>query len=155
MAQDQAIAAFLPGATATLAGDTLTLTKGDVTLTLIDEQVANPDQGLEGPRWVVTDIQSGSTVSSVPAGATAALTFDGGTVAVEAGCNSGSGSYKVSGDTIVFGPIATTMKLCADDVMALETAVLTTLRGTATYTIDGDQLRLVSGSTGLALTAQP
>jgi heat shock protein HslJ len=155
MGQDQAIAAFLPGATATLAADTLTLTKDAVTLTLLDEQVANPDQPLEGTRWAVTDVQAGSTVSSVPAGAAASLTFEGGTVTVEAGCNSGSGTYTVTGDSIAFGAIGTTLKLCGDDVMALEAAVLATLQGTATYTIDGDQLRLVNGDTGLALTAQP
>ena len=155
MAQDVAIGAFVGDATATLAGDTLTLTKGDVTLTLIDEEVANPDGTLEGPRWVVTDVQAGSTVSTVPAGATAALTFDGGTVAVEAGCNSGSGSYTVDGDTITFGPIATTMMLCPDDVMALETAVLAVLQGDATYAIDGDSLRLVNEPNGLHLVPAP
>jgi heat shock protein HslJ len=155
MAQDAAIGAFIGDATATLAGDTLTLTKGDVTLTLIDEEVANPDGTLEGPRWVVTDVQTGSTVSSVPAGVTASLTFDGGTVAVESGCNTGSGSYTVDGNTITFGEIASTMMLCGDDAMALETAVLAVLQGDATHAIDGDTLRLVNEPNGLGLVAAP
>jgi heat shock protein HslJ len=155
MTQDTAITAFLDGATATLAGDTLTAAKGDVTLTLLDESVASPDAGLEGPRWVVTDVQVGSTVSTVPTGATAALTFDGGKVAVEAGCNTGSGPYTLDGDTITFGPIALTMMACPPDKMALETAVLSVLTGDATYSIEGGTLRLVNEPNGLHLVAQP
>jgi heat shock protein HslJ len=155
MAQDALVGALLDGSTATIAGDTLTFAKGDVTLTLVDKEVAMPDGTLEGPRWVVDAIQTGSTVSSVPAGATAALTFGARTVAVEAGCNTGSGPYTVEGDTITFGPIALTMMACPDDQMALETAVLTVLQGKATYTIDANTLRLVNGSNGLHLTAAP
>lgn len=155
MAQDSAVAAFLPGAAATLAGNTLTLAKDGVTLTLVDTEVANPDRGLEGIRWVVTGIQSGDAVSSVPGGVTASLVFDGGTVTVESGCNGGSGSYAVTGGRITFGVIATTLILCSDDIMALETAVRSTLQGTATYAIDADTLTLTNGSTGLILGARP
>jgi heat shock protein HslJ len=155
MAQDTLVTSFLDGSTATLAGDTLTFTKGDVTLTLLDKEVATPDGTLEGPRWVVDAVQTGSTVSSVPAGATAALTFAPRTVAVEAGCNSGNGAYTVDGDTITFGPIALTMMACPADKMALESAVLSVLQGQATYEIDAKTLRLVNGENGLHLTAAP
>ena len=155
MAQDTLITSFLDGSTATLAGDTLTFSKGAVTLTLLDKEVATPDGTLEGPRWVVTDVQTGSTVSTVPAGATAALTFRPRTVAVEAGCNSGSGAYTVDGDTITFGPIALTMMACPADKMALETAVLSVLQGQATYAIDANTLRLVNEPNGLHLVATP
>ena len=155
MAQDTLITSFLDGSTATLAGDTLTFTKGDVTLTLLDKEVATPDGTLEGPRWVVTDVQTGSTVSTVPAGATAALTFGPRTVAVEAGCNSGSGAYTVDGDTITFGPIALTMMACPADKMALEATVLSVLQGQATYEIDANTLRLVNEPNGLHLVATP
>jgi heat shock protein HslJ len=155
MAQDAAMTTFLDGATATVAGDTLTFTKGDVTLTLLDKEVATPDGTLEGPRWVVDAVQTGSTVSSVPAGATAAMTFGARTIAVEAGCNTGSGPYTVEGDAITFGPIALTMMACPADKMALEAAVLSVLQGEATYEIDANTLRLVNGSNGLHLTAAP
>jgi len=155
MAQDTLITSFLDGSTASLAGDTLTFTKGDVTLTLLDKEVATPDGTLEGPRWVVTDVQTGSTVSTVPAGATAALTFGPRTVAVEAGCNSGNGAYTVDGDTITFGPIALTMMACPADKMALESTVLSVLQGQATYEIDANTLRLVNEPNGLHLVAAP
>ena len=57
------VTAFLDGATATLAGETLILTKGDVTLTLLDKEVADTRRDDRGPAWVVTDVQTGSTVS--------------------------------------------------------------------------------------------
>jgi heat shock protein HslJ len=153
MSQDAWIAAFLPGSTPTLAGDTLTLSKDDVTLTFLDDEVANPDQALEGTRWVVDGIITADAVSSVPLGATAALTFDAGTVNVEAGCNTGSGSYTLGEGSVTFGPIATTRMACADEAMALEAAVLQVLTGEATYEIDADTLTLRNGANGLTLKA--
>ena len=61
------------------------------------------------------------------------LTFDAGSVAVDTGCNTGSGTYTVAGDAVTFGPIATTRMACADpNGQAVEQAVLTVLTGTAT-----------------------
>jgi heat shock protein HslJ len=153
MSQDAWISAFLPGATLALAGETLTIVKDGVTLTLLDEEVANPDRALEGTRWVVNSLVTADAVSSIPAGATASLVFDGGTVRVEAGCNTGSGSYTLGEGSIAFGPIGTTMMACPDDVMALEAAVLQVLDGEATYTIDADTLTLQNGASGLVLAA--
>ncbi|HET7828551.1 MAG TPA: META domain-containing protein [Candidatus Limnocylindrales bacterium] len=155
MDQDAWLAAFLDGAAATLDGDMLTLTKEGTTLTLQDEEVANPDRPLQGTNWVVTGIVSGDAVSSVPAGATAGLVLDGTSVAVNTGCNSGSGGYEATDSTITFGPIAMTLKMCVEDGVAeLEQAVTTVLQGEATYTIDADTLTITNGTNGLVLTAQ-
>ncbi|HEX5826918.1 MAG TPA: META domain-containing protein, partial [Candidatus Limnocylindrales bacterium] len=151
MAQDQWLAAFLPGAAATLDGDTLTLAKGGVTLELLDEQVAVPDQALEGTEWTVTGVRTADAMTSY--GATASLRFADGTVTVNAGCNSGQGSYELGEGTITFGPVATTKKACEEPAMQLEAAVLAVLSGEATYAIDGNELTLDNGGTGLALTA--
>jgi heat shock protein HslJ len=83
---------------------------------------------------------------------------DDGTVAVETGCNTGSGSVEVGDDTLTFGPIATTLRACADEaVNQLEAAVLAVLQGEVSYTIDGSNLSLRSGegadAIGLELTA--
>ena len=155
MDQDAWLSAFLDGAAATLDGDTLTLTKEGTTLTLQDEEVANPDRPLQGTNWVVTGLVSGDAVSSVPAGATAGLAFDASTVAVQTGCNSGSGGYEATDSTITFGPIAMTLKLCVEDGVAeLEQAVTSVLQGETTYTIDADTLTISNGANGLVLTAQ-
>jgi len=153
MAQDTWLAAFLPGAATTLDGDTLTLAKDGVTITFLDDEVANPDQALEGTRWVLDGIVSGDAVSSVPIGATASLTFKSGSVTVEAGCNSGSGSYTLGEGTITFGPLVMTRRPCEAGVMGLETAMTQVLTGEATYAIDGGALTLMNGANGLVFKA--
>ena len=79
------------------------------------------------------------------------LQFDAttGTVAVEAGCNTGSGSYTVAGDQITFGPLAMTMRACIGESATVETAVLAVLTGTATAQIVDGVLTLTNGSNGL------
>jgi heat shock protein HslJ len=154
MAQDAWLSGFLDGATATLDDTTLTLAKDGTTLTLQDESVLNPDQPLQGTRWVVTSIVANDAVSSVPEGAQASLVFDASSVAVESGCNSGSGGYEAQDGTITFGPIATTMKMCVDEgIAALEQAVLAVLQGEVQSEIDGNTLTLTRDGTGLVLTA--
>ncbi len=155
MAQDTWLSGFLDGATATLDDTTLTLAKDGTTLTLQDESVVNPDRPLEGTRWIVTSTVANDAVSSVPAGAQASLVFDASSVAVESGCNSGSGGYELQGDLITFGPIATTLKMCVDEgVAALEQAVLGVLQGEVQSDIDGNTLTLTKDGTGLVLTAE-
>ena len=103
-------------------------------MTLQDESILNPDQPLEGTRWVVTSTIANQGVSSVPESAQASLVFDATSVAVETGCNSGSGGYEVQDDVITFGPIATTMKMCVDEgIAALEQSVLAVLQGEVQY----------------------
>jgi heat shock protein HslJ len=94
MAQDQWLASLLDGAAITLDGDTLTLAKDGVTVTLVDREVADPDRPLEGTSWVVEGLVSGESVSSIPVGVRASLTFSDGQVAVQV-CNTGSGPATV------------------------------------------------------------
>ncbi|OGO55746.1 MAG: hypothetical protein A2V85_02230 [Chloroflexi bacterium RBG_16_72_14] len=155
MAQDGWVAALLDGATITLDGDTLTLAKDGVALTLQDREVADPDRPLLGTRWVVDGLISGDAVSSVPQGVTAALVFADGRVDVEAGCNTGSGTVRIDGATIVFGPIALTKMACGEAAMAVEQAVTTVLTGEAGYAIEAGSLTLTNGAAGLMLRAAP
>lgn len=68
-----------------------------------------------------------------------------GTISGNVGCNSFGGDYKVDGDKITFGPISSTLMMCADPAIGdQETAVLNTLTGTVTFVIDGDTLTLTS-----------
>ena len=45
-----------------------------------------------------------------------------------AGCNTFTGSYRQKGDKLILGPLATTRKLCAPDVMERETWFLKALK---------------------------
>ena len=69
--------------------------------------------GLEGTKWNWLGTQTGTEkiVASMPI--KYSLDFKTATtVTVRADCNTGSGSYKVEGDNISFGPIAMTMMAC-------------------------------------------
>ena len=108
MAQDQWVAGLFDGASIALDGNTLTLARNGVTVTLLDRVVADPDRPLLGTRWVVDGLISGAVAQSVPAGATAALTFHEASVDIETGCNSGSATATVANASIAFGPITMT-----------------------------------------------
>jgi heat shock protein HslJ len=156
MEQDTWLSGLLTGSpTVALDADELTLTSADgaTVVTMLDREVADPDRPLEGTRWVVESTISADAVSSIPSGATASITITDGTVAVESGCNTGSGSVTVGEDALTFGPIATTTRACEDDLMNLEAAVFATLVEEVTYAIEANVLTIRSGDAGLVLRA--
>ena len=72
------------------------------------------------------------------------LEFDSETkkVSGHSGCNSFFGSYEVSGNTLTFGPLASTKMMCEDKKNALESKMLNVLSQTNTYEIKDKQLLL-------------
>jgi len=151
--QDAWLVSFLGGATVHTAGDILTLSNGDVTMPLADRAVADPDRPLEGTRWIVDGITTGDTVSSVPAGVTAAMTISDGRLAVETGCNSGGGSVTVAPSTFTVGPLILTKRACEPGPSMVEAAVTAVLSGEVGYAIEADVLTLTNGRAGLTLRA--
>lgn len=156
MSQDQWLAKLLGDAAISVAGDTLTLAEGPVTLTLLDKEVATPDKPITGIDWVLDGIVSGQTASSVPAGVTASLKIADGRVDVDTGCNTGSGTVTVTGNTLTFGPLALTKKACQADTASVESAVTSVLTAkTVHFAIDADSLTLDAGTAGLTFRAKP
>jgi heat shock protein HslJ len=154
MKQDTWVGSFLGGAAVTLDGATLTLKNGEVTMTLTDREVADPDRPLVGTKWVVDGIIARDAVSSVPAGVTAWLTITGDTMQVDTGCNTGSATVQVTATTMTIGPMALTKKACQASAAAMEAAVVATLTGEVTYSIEADRLTITSKSgAGLMLRA--
>jgi heat shock protein HslJ len=154
--QDQWLAGFLGnGVTATLVADTLTLTDGAVTLTLLDEEVATPDQPLEGTLWVLDGLTAGDTVSSVPMGVNASIRIEGGNVELQAGCNQGGGPVEVTPDALTFGPMMLTKMACEAGQMTVESAMTTVLSGPVAYSIDAGRLTINTGQAGLMFRAAP
>ncbi len=148
MAQDTWLSEFLTSGPAVgLDGSTLTLTGDDATITLAEVE----DAELTGTVWVVTGTVATEAVSSVPADAEASITITDDTVAVNTGCNTGSGGVEVGEDVLIFGPIATTRRACTDDLMQLEASVLAVLQGEVSYEIDGDSLSLRNDANGVGL----
>ncbi len=158
-AQDDWLVAFLgSGPTYALNGHDLVLTSGTTVVTLLDEEAADPDRPLVGTTWTLTTIFSGGpdgAAVSIPEGVVATLTFnEDGTVDVHPGCNQGSGTYTVDGDTITFGDIAMTAMGCDDARGQVEADVVTVLgAATVQFAIDGAGLTLETEEGGLQFTA--
>jgi heat shock protein HslJ len=153
--QDQWLFAFLGSSpAAALAGADLTLDNGRTIMRLVDRTIAEPDRPLVGPTWTVTSIIDGDAVSSIPAGATATLSFhDDGTIDVDDGCNRGRGSWSAAGTAIQLKDVVFTKMACAGAAGELETAVLAVInRGAAQASIRANVLTLQAGDRGLQLT---
>ncbi|HXG40789.1 MAG TPA: META domain-containing protein [Candidatus Limnocylindrales bacterium] len=149
--QDDWLFGFL-GSSPTLVADarSLTLSAGDTVVELVDEEIAEPDLPLVGPRWTLETLIAGGTASSVPAGVVATLVFaPDGSLALETGCNSGGARYLVEGNTLRLTEVVTTKRGCLGAAGEVERAVLSVLQGDLAFEIDGSVLRLRSGAAGL------
>lgn len=134
-----------------------TIVSASTVLAMADLDTVHPDKPLLGTRWLLTSIGSGGadgSVSSVPAGTQAFIQIDAGRIALKDGCNQGSGTVEVAGDSLTFGPIATT-KMACPDTAEVERAFAEVLAGTATYSIEEDRLTLTTTDRSLGFTAAP
>jgi len=151
--QDDWMAGFLDSRPSiALDGDILILAGPDATAVLQDREVAEPDVGLEGTRWIVDSVITADAVSNVPQDVGAYLELSEGTVTGNGGCNTLNGTATVGEDTITFGPLATTRLTCPDQ--SLEHEVLAVLSGEVAYEVDGNRVTLSNASgRGLGLRA--
>jgi heat shock protein HslJ len=84
------------------------------------------------------------------AGSRVRLTFDGGTVGAQAGCNSMGGPYVLDGGTLRAPQLATTEMACDAALMAQDQWLAGMLNGAAA-TLDGDTLTLAKDGVTLTL----
>jgi heat shock protein HslJ len=118
-------------------------------------------QGLAGTSWRVTGYNNGrQAVVSVLAGTALTLAFSpDGRVSGSAGCNHYSATYTFAGESLGFGPAATTRKMCADParIMEQEQQFLKALETVASARHEGDrlELRTADGALAVALTREP
>jgi len=134
-----------------IQGDQLTLTGGDgVTLAVYKAQ----SQDLAGTTWQVTAYNNGNqAVIGVVEGTTLTASFGkDGSMSGNSGCNDFNGPYKIDGDQITIGPLASTMKMCSDPagVMEQEVQYLAALQSAANYQIEGNVLQLRTKDDALA-----
>ncbi len=126
-----------------VSGDQLTLTGGDGTQ-LAAYKVQSQD--LVGTDWELTAYNNGNqAVVGVLEGTTLTASFgNDGNLSGNSGCNQYNGGYKVNGDEITIGPLASTMMMCSDPagVMDQEAQYLTALQSAASYQIEGNVLEL-------------
>jgi heat shock protein HslJ len=154
--QDSWLGTLLTGRPAVrLSGNDLALQRESTIVELVDRRVADPDRPLVGSTWQVESLIDGQTVSSVPAGVAATLVFQpDGRLAIESGCNSGSATYTVEGQTLRLSSIALTKRACPGPAGDLEQAVLAVLGATPlSHTIEANALTVSAGDRGLGLRA--
>ena len=83
---------------------------------------------LDGTSWLLTDyISPDGAVFTVPAAVTPLLAFEGGNLTGNAGCNTFSSTYTVTGDAIELGPIMSTKMACEEPMASVEGAYLAAL----------------------------
>ena len=103
----------------------------------------NSRYGFSWSAAVGAPIVTGATASSVPAGVRASLRIEGGTAAVEFGCNRGGGPATTEGSAIAFGALASTKMACLDPGKAeTEAAMQRFLTGLVPYAISATTLTL-------------
>lgn len=106
--------------------------------------------------WKLVSYGSPDSMTNALPDADATLTFDDdGTVTGSGGCNSLGGAYEVSGRTITFSDISSTLMACDDAYMAQEGAVTQVLSGTAEFEIEDQTLTLAGNGMSLVFTSLP
>jgi heat shock protein HslJ len=68
---------------------------------------------------------------------------DGRAFNASVGCNTMRGGYDLSGSRLSFGPAASTMMACPDDLAAAEAALIGALPSVEGFAIGGRTLRLL------------
>ena len=96
-------------------------------------------------------------VNDAPVAGTRPLTLrlDGGRATGSSGCNSFSGSYKVSEERIEFGPIAVTEMACEPAVMEQERSFLSILAAVRSYSRYGNGSLSLIAPDGRAIRFRP
>jgi heat shock protein HslJ len=126
------------------------LSVGVFTLTACAAAQKGDSIGLSGQTWLLTTLNGKSIIDGTMI--TARFSLDG-TLAGSAGCNLYKGNFETSGNSISFAsPMATTLKLCEESVMAQEKSYLNTLSTVKSFKIVGNQLILTgAGDTQVAI----
>jgi heat shock protein HslJ len=90
-------------------------------------------------------VSYGPAFSPKPAVGETSINFDAdGQLAGNVGCNSFGGEYKVSGTSIEFGSILSTLMTCMDTIGEQESVVFAVFANTASFTLTGDTLTITS-----------
>jgi heat shock protein HslJ len=151
---EQAYLARLPRVTSyRIAGTTLSLLGrgGDAILVYRASDGAREIRGA----WTVTGYYTGTAIQSVIATTTLTAEFAERDVSGDGGCNLFNGAYETTGDKISIGPLASTLRACADPAVdTQESQYLAALELATTFRITGNRLELFRADGGIAATLE-
>jgi heat shock protein HslJ len=133
-------------------GDRLMLTTGEGKMLTFQ---AAPTPELGGSFWSVTGYNNGKeAVVSVAADSELTLEFGSdGQVSGSAGVNTFSGTYEYDGNTLSFGPLATTRMAGPPELMEQETLYLTALEASVSWEVVSGLLYLRDAEDALQVSA--
>jgi heat shock protein HslJ len=109
-----------------------------------------------GPRFDGRELVAEAVNDAPVAGARPlTLRLDGGRASGNAGCNSFSGTYKLSEERLEFGPLATTRMACEPAIMDQEARFLATLAAVRSYSRYGNGSLSLIAPDGRAVRFRP
>ena len=104
----------------------------------------NPSASLVGTWKLVSYGSPASPTPAVPDVDASVIFGSDGAISGNVGCNSFNGNYKVDGETVTFGAIASTLMACADPIAQQEGMVFNVFVNTATFKLDSNTLSIIS-----------
>lgn len=107
-------------------------------------------------KWKLVSYGPPDSMTAAVPDSEATLTFDDdGTVGGSGGCNSLSGTYEVSDQTVTFSEMTSTLMACDEPRMTQEAAVTQVLSGSAQFEIKDQTLTIENDGMALVFTALP
>lgn len=154
MRVEQAYLSRLPKAQSfSIDGTVLTIETGGEGPLVYD--ALDPEKAVAGD-WIVTGYFRPGAIVSPVAGSELTATFDAGQVSGNSGCNQYSGPYEVDDTKITIGPLASTLRACADPAVdQQEREYLAALELARTFSLDGGNLTLLREDGGIAVSFMP
>ena len=149
---ERAYLARLPDVTSyAIVGATLSLYDAEKRL-LLEYRASVGAKEIVGD-WLATGYYTGSALQSVAPGTTLTANFSTSDISGEGGCNVFSGPYRAQGTSITIGPLAATLRACADPTFdTQEQHYLAALQLATTFQVSGNQLQLFRADGGIAAT---
>src|SRR4051794_38742505 len=102
-------------------------------------EAARTDE-LDGTSFVADDLSVDGHTRPSSGGTTITITFDGGRLWVKTACNGASGVYRLEGDKLVTGALASTRKGCSPELEEQDRLLIELLSGSPSVTNGGDAL---------------
>lgn len=155
----------------TIDGSTLTLSTASGALVFegavaaakgVDEGSAAADADgaaslpLYGTEWTLVSFDENMSVEFDAAVTTVTANFtEDGQINGTAGCNNYFGGFTIDGTLLTFEPMGSTMMMCEEPAMAVESSFLGALEGEALYQVNGDTLELITAGGTLTFAGAP
>src|SRR5699024_2671020 len=102
-----------------------------------------------GRTFLSTDVRREGRPSPLVEGTRIRMTFEGGQVSVQAGCNSLSGDYRVESGVLRVGQVGGTEMGCPEALMAQDQWLAALLESALALALEGDELTLSGRGTVL------